>query len=317
MEFKITLGKNFVLTVCSAALLLAVLLCVLVYNRKTLAWYSEEEEKNEYVGAESGATNNAGSAQSSLRITKLSSSELKRTNSSAYFNVTTFSNVYDRDGKIIVNVRRGDNGEYIGADYCEYDENGELSVVRMYDSEGNLKSKSVFVLRDDNDKNEENGNSSEAKKVQITYEPLFDSGDRYSGYNAYEYGGESYATVLRKNVYRSSGLLKYYEDYIYGADGLVERTERYTDGQLTRYTDYKYDEDGNGTEIIQTEPDGTVIARDMFEYDGSGRIVLEEHYKDGIKYSYSEYRYDSNGKVEKHTYELADEHSLKYEEIKE
>ncbi len=209
--------------------------------------------------------------------------------------------VYDEKGNLIVSPVRQENGNIDGTMTYEYNSDGECIMEKLYGRDGRLTYKSVLGGTED-------GIS------RTLYETEYDSKNNYTGYT--ETFFDQNGTVIGKIECSYNGVIEGKYDYEFDEQGRVLRENRYTPyGDLSVYTEYKYDSFGNNTECTQFDSSGKEVLRDVMKYDSENRIVLEEHYTMGVCKSYVEYTYDDLGNVSKRKFILKDEHTMSYEEV--
>lgn len=90
--------------------------------------------------------------------------------------------------------------------------------------------------------------------------------------------------------------IEYYED------GVRTRTD-YLDanGDLTSYTSYRYNDDGNLARSVSYKPDGSFSSGTEYEYDGDNIAAYYYYNETGILLSYSRYERDEDGTVISHS----------------
>lgn len=209
--------------------------------------------------------------------------------------------IYDSQGRAVFSPVRNKDGKIDGTFVYEYNDEGACVVEKLYGPDGILVYKDV------------SGGKNEGVSKTL-YETQFDGKNNFSGYT--ETLLDDKGGVLEKVQCSYNGVVegKYY--YEYDDAGRVTRENRYTTyGELSVYTDYKYDAFGNVIEKIQRDPSGKEVLRDVMTYDGENRILREEHYTVGVCKSYADYVYNSDGSVTKTSYMLKDEYTMTYVEV--
>ncbi len=210
--------------------------------------------------------------------------------------------VYGDDGKLLLSHVRGDNGDIDGTIMYQYNGEGVCVCEKMYGRDGRLTYKNVHGGIKDG-------------VSRTLYETEYDSKNNYSGYTETLF--DEKGSIAEKIKCSYNGVVESKFDFEFDEEGRVKRENRYTTyGDLSVYTEYKYDSFGNNTEKIQYDPTGKEVLRDLFVFDSQNRITLEEHYTVGVCKSYTEYSYDDSGNVFKRSYILRDEHTMTYEEVR-
>ncbi len=209
--------------------------------------------------------------------------------------------VYNSDGQLSLSPIRLADGSIEGTVAYEYRDDGSVMIERKYSKTGRLLYKDVFGGKDEG-------------TARTLYETEFDSKGNYSGYTETLYNSDG--VEIGKTKCSANGVVEGKYDYVYDENGRVSRENRYTPyGELSVFTEYKYDFLGNVTEKIQCDSTGKEVLRDVTTYDDSGRKTLEQHYTMGVCKSYTEYSYDEAGNVIEKSYMLVDEYNMTYKEV--
>lgn len=193
--------------------------------------------------------------------------------------------------------RKYENGNFIGYNWYQYDENGELTEVCYYDADKNMTKQEYY----------ENG-------MLQSYWNQDDAGN-WVGYNAdgtpYDYDNEvtaqtdsGVANENREDYYDENGELRQYALSQYDAEGNVIEVCRYdkTDA-LVWYSVYSYDSKGNLSECTVYDKFDNILLNLTYAYDSSGNLIeqISETTVDGAlaHYLYYQCEYDDAGNIVK------------------
>lgn len=188
-----------------------------------------------------------------------------------------------------------DTGAVSAVNCYSYSSSGDVFLIKSYDGDGDLVSKTVF--------------NEGAKKV---FSPDFDSSGEYSGYTADIYGADD--TVVTRETYNGNGVRESYIHYEYGENGAVSKETHYSSfDAVTNVTTYGYDENGNEVEKCQYTGDGVLVVKDTAVFDEFSRPIRREHYSGDILFSFDEYEYDAFGNASKFTSTRIGENSNRFD----
>ena len=111
---------------------------------------------------------------------------------------------------------------------------------------------------------------------------------------------DSSGNIRRMSRYDGSGVLQWYHEFTYSADGKqASVTHRDAEGNQLGHIDFVYDENGNPlVSYSQYIEDGRLIKTEI-EYDDSGRVSKETHYFDEENNDWDciTFQYDANGNI--------------------
>lgn len=292
----IEINSTVVLAIVSVAVLGLISIGVLMSHSKTLNAHSGNNTEME-ESTKAGREELEQQMNEMFDKYELYSLEIKEVEPEREFPLIR---VYNADGTVSLSPVRLADGSIDGTVAYSYDGDGNVITEKKYSKTGRLLYKDVFGGKEDT-------------TARTLYETEFDSKGNYSGYTETLFNSDG--VEIGKNKCSVNGVVEGKYDYIYDENGRVSRENRYTPyGDLSVFTEYKYDYLGNVTEKIQFDSTGKEVLRDTMTYDGDGRIVLEQHYTMGVCKSYTEYSYDENGNVIEKSYMLVDEYNMTYKE---
>lgn len=206
------------------------------------------------------------------------------------------SSTFDSYGRLSSEVIYDPDAGTVSAVNCySYSSSGEILLIKSYDGDGALTSKTVF--------------NEGAKTV---FSPDAGSSGEYSGYTADIY--DAYGVMTTRESYNSNGVKESYIRYEYGEDGAVSKETHYSSfDAVTNVTTYGYDENGNVTEKCQYTAEGVLVLKDTAVFDDFSRPIRREHYSGDLLLSFDEYEYDAFGNASKFTSTRVSENSNRFE----
>jgi hypothetical protein len=190
--------------------------------------------------------------------------------------------------------------------YCEYDENGNETLIIYYDDNGVDEDKTIYEYDQNGNKIKETITYKDYEEIS-TYE--YDSDNNLIHKVHYEDGNISYDTTYDSygNETRDISYGEYGSDWSYV-------NEYDSNGNLIKYTSYKTDNldepkyydiytyDANNNRILcesyrAGSDSPTQIIEYEYEYDADNNLIRKLTKYDDILYRFEEYAYDLSGNV--------------------
>ncbi len=181
------------------------------------------------------------------------------------------SEVKDRNGNVLRDIYRNDDGSISDFYDSEYDSNGNKTLSIGRNSDGTIKYYYEY---------EYDGNGKVVK--HILRKP--NGSMSWQGEGVYDANGKQ----IRYINIASDPSETYYKDYEYDSnDRKTREVERAADGTVKYYTDYEYDDDANTRREIHRNADGSIEYYWVYELDEDGDAIKGRQYDADGKLTYS------------------------------
>lgn len=180
---------------------------------------------------------------------------------------------YDEKGRLD-SVEQYENGAIEGYTLYKYDDKGNQTHIKWYDSLGHL----LYLNEYEYD-----------AKGNITKELFrWENDDELVSTYEYEfYDSGKIKTQTRKGETE-------YIVYSYAENGnILEEMSCDIDGSMRSRYKYYYDKHGNETKVEQYNEKNELCAYSEYEYDGEGNVTLKRDYENGSLTGKSEYKYQN------------------------